>query len=235
MRLIDLSIGYNTSAPIVQSIDAELLCGSFTCLLGRNGTGKSTLLMTLAGQLAPLSGSIIMSSSISKSGSTIYNNMSSAKDAVPALVLPKSPDLQNTTVRELVCYGRLPYTGLFGRLHEADYQAADEAISRVGISHLADRKINLLSDGERQKALIARGLAQGSDTLLLDEPSAFLDYPSRRALMTLLQELSHVDKKTILLSTHDVELATQYADHLWIINDHHLIEKAPQDFSPEEL
>lgn len=225
MNLQSLSIGYNSSAPIVQSIDAELLRGTFTCLLGRNGTGKSTLLKTLAGQLAPLSGSII------------YNNVSfsSAKDATPALVLPKSPDLQNTTVRELVCYGRLPYTGLFGRLHEADYQAADEAILRVGIAHLADRKINLLSDGERQKALIARGLAQGSDTLLLDEPSAFLDYPSRRALMTLLQELAHNDQKTILLSTHDVELATQYADRLWVIEDHHLTEKAPQDFSPEEL
>lgn len=224
MKLQSLSIGYNSSAPIVRSIDAELLRGTFTCLLGRNGTGKSTLLMTLAGQLAPLSGSII------------YNNVSSsAKDSTPALVLPKAPDLQNTTVRELVCYGRLPYTGLFGRLHEADYLAADEAISRVGITHLADRKINLLSDGERQKALIARGLAQGSDTLLLDEPSAFLDYPSRRALMTLLKELSHADKKTILLSTHDVELATQYADRLWVIEDHHLTEKAPQDFSPEEL
>lgn len=223
MKLQSLSIGYNSSAPIVQSIDAELLRGTFTCLLGRNGTGKSTLLMTLAGQLAPLSGAII------------YNNVSSAKDSTPALVLPKAPDLQNTTVRELVCYGRLPYTGLFGRLHEADYQAADEAILRVGITHLADRKINLLSDGERQKALIARGLAQGSDTLLLDEPSAFLDYPSRRALMTLLQELAHKDQKTILLSTHDVELATQYADRLWVIEDHHLTEKAPQDFSPELL
>ena len=224
MILQSLSIGYNTSAPIVQSIDAEVLRGTFTCLLGRNGTGKSTLLMTLAGHLAPLSGSII------------FNNVSSsAKDSTPALVLPKAPDLQNTTVRELVCYGRLPYTGLFGRLHKTDYLAADEAISRVGITHLANRKINLLSDGERQKALIARGLAQGSDTLLLDEPSAFLDYPSRRALMTLLQELAHHDGKNILLSTHDVELATQYADRLWIIDDRQLIEKAPQDFSPEEL
>ena len=92
MILQSLSIGYNSSAPIVRSIDAELLRGTFTCLLGRNGTGKSSLLMTLAGQLAPLSGSII------------YNNVSSAKDSTPALVLPKAPDLQNTTVRELVCY-----------------------------------------------------------------------------------------------------------------------------------
>lgn len=224
MQLRNLSIGYNQSAPIVTSIDAELLPATFTCLLGRNGSGKSTLLMTLAKQLKPLSGSIL------------YNN--ETKDqryTEPSLILPKAPELQNTTVRELVCYGRLPYTGIFGRLHDADYKVADEAIARVGISHLSQKFINALSDGERQKALIAKGLAQGSDILLFDEPSAFLDYPSRRALMTLLQELSHTDKKTILLSTHDVELATQYTDRLWVISDNHLTEKAPQDFSPEEL
>lgn len=231
MQLVNLSIGYKHSAPIVSSIDAELLPATFTCLLGRNGTGKSTLLMTLAKQLAPLSGTII------------YNKESVQNDKetpqidkkTPSLILPKSPDLQNTTVRELVCYGRLPYTGIFGRLHEADYKAADEAISRVGISHLSDKYINALSDGERQKALIARGLAQGSDTLLLDEPSAFLDYPSRRQLMSLLKQLAHEEGKTILLSTHDVELATEYADRLWLIQDHKLKEKAPQDFFPEEL
>lgn len=221
MRLQSLNIGYNSSAPVVHSIDAELLPATFTCLLGRNGTGKSTLLLTLARQLAPLSGSII------------YNNV---YDAVPpALVLPKSPNLQHTTVRELVSYGRLPYTGLLGRLHVADLQIADEAIARVGITHLAHRLIHCLSDGERQKALIARGLAQGSDTLLLDEPSAFLDYPSRRQLMELLVQLAHQQHKTILLSTHDVELAREYADLLWIIQGHSLIKKAPQEFSPAEL
>lgn len=218
MLIKKLSIGYKSSAPIVSSIDAELLPATFTCLLGRNGTGKSTLLMTLAQQLSPLSGNILFN-----------------KEALPALVLPKMPELINTTVRELVCYGRLPYTGLFGQLHKADYEAADRAIERVGITHLAEKFVNTISDGERQKALIARGLAQGSDTLLLDEPSAFLDYPSRRQLMTLLQQLAHQEGKTILLSTHDVELATQYADRLWIIEDHQLKEKAPQEFSPEEL
>lgn len=216
MRLCHLDIGYNTSAPIVSSIDAELLPATFTCVLGRNGSGKSTLLLTLAQQLPPLSGSVI-------------------SDTLPALVLPKAPELNNTTVRELVCYGRLPYTGIFGQLHEADYKAADEAIARVGITHLSEKFVNAISDGERQKALIARGLTQGTDTLLLDEPSAFLDYPSRRQLMALLQQLAHQEGKTILLSTHDAELAVQYADRLWIIEDHQLKEKAPQEFSPEEL
>lgn len=225
MILKDLSIGYKQSAPIVSSIDAELLPATFTCLLGRNGTGKSTLLMTLAKQLDPLAGTIL------------YNKETSFQNnkETPSLIIPKSPDLQNTTVRELVCYGRLPYTGIFGRLHDADYKAADEAIARVDISHLSEKHINTLSDGERQKALIARGLAQGSDILLLDEPSAFLDYPSRRQLMKLLQQLAHDEGKTILLSTHDVELATTYADKLWVIQNHQLKEKAPQEFSPEEL
>lgn len=232
MRLCHLDIGYSQSAPIVSSIDAELLSATFTCLLGRNGSGKSTLLLTLANQLKPLAGEI-HSSPLTSHSSLLTPN--SSLEGNTALITPHSPELSNTTVRELVCYGRLPYTGIFGRLHDADYQAADEAISRVGISHLASKFILTLSDGERQKALIARGLAQGSPILLLDEPSAFLDYPSRRQLMTLLQHLAHDEGKTILLSTHDVELATQYADRLWIIQNHRLVEKAPQDFSPEEL
>lgn len=219
MQLKSLSIGYNSSAPIVTSIDAELLPATFTCLLGRNGTGKSTLLLTLAGQLAPLLGHII------------YNN----EEQHPALVLPKMPELTNTTVRELVAYGRLPYTGLFGKLNTFDYKAVDAAIEQLGITALADKFVHQISDGERQKALIARGLAQGSHTLLLDEPSAFLDYPSRRQLMEQLQHLAHTEGKTILLSTHDVELASAYADKLWIIQNHQLIKKAPQDFHPEEL
>lgn len=214
MRLESLSIGYKSSAPIVTSIDAELLPASFTCLLGRNGTGKSTLLMTLAGQLAPLHGHII------------YNT-----EQHPALVLPKMPELTNTTVRELVAYGRLPYTGLFGKLKATDNEAADDAMERMGIAHLADKYTHQISDGERQKALIARGLAQGSDVLLLDEPSAFLDYPSRLQLMKQLQQLAHAECKTIFLSTHDVELAAEYADKLWIIQDQHLIIENPQNFS----
>lgn len=219
MHLERLSIGYKSSAPIVTSIDAELLPATFTCLIGRNGTGKSTLLMTLAGQLTPLHGHII------------YNK----EEQHPALVLPKMPEQTNTTVRELVAYGRLPYTGLFGKLNISDYEAADAAIERLGINSIASKYTHQISDGERQKALIARGLAQGSSILLLDEPSAFLDYPSRRQLMEQLQLLAHSEGKIILLSTHDVELATNYADKLWLIQDQKLIEKAPQDFSPAEL
>lgn len=234
MKLSSLSVGYKGSAPIVSAIEAELVRGQFTCLLGRNGSGKSTLLRTLAGLQPPLSGSLTTSPVNNLIPSHPHFLSPSHPNAI-SLVIPHCPDLQHTTVRELVSYGRLPYTDLFGRLSATDLAVTDQAISQVGIQDLADRPIHTLSDGERQKALIARALAQGTPTLLLDEPSAFLDYPSRRQLMQLLLHLAHQESKTILLSTHDVELAIHYADRLWIIQGHTLIEKAPQDFHPDEL
>ena len=216
LRLSNLNIGYNDSAPVVMSIDAELSDGCFCCLLGRNGTGKSTLLRTIAGLQLPLSGTIERPDSI-------------------GIVLTGIPNLLNTKVREMVAYGRLAHTGIWGRLHDEDYVMADEAIRLVGIQDIADRLLSTLSDGEKQKTMIARAIAQQSPLLLLDEPSAFLDYPSRRELMHLLQDLAHNHQKTILLSTHDVELAAASADILWIINDKTMVKKNPQDFRPEEL
>ena len=216
LRLSNLNIGYNDSAPVVMSIDAELSDGCFCCLLGRNGTGKSTLLRTIAGLQLPLNGTIERPDSI-------------------GIVLTGIPNLLNTKVREMVAYGRLAHTGIWGRLHDEDYVMADEAIRLVGIQDIADRLLSTLSDGEKQKTMIARAIAQQSPLLLLDEPSAFLDYPSRRELMHLLQDLAHNHRKTILLSTHDVELAAASADILWIINDKTMVKKNPQDFHPEEL
>lgn len=226
MKLKSLSIGYIGSAPIVSAIEAELCHGQFTCLLGRNGTGKSTLLRTLAGLQNPLHGQIIFD---------IRSIESNHSTQPVALVTPHCPELFHTSVREFVTYGRLPYSGVFGGLSPADHEATDLAMCMVGIEALAERFIHTLSDGEKQKALIARSLAQESPILLLDEPSAFLDYPSRCQLMEMLVHLSHDSGRTILLSTHDVELAAQYADQLWIIKDHNLIKKTPQDFHPEEL
>lgn len=235
MILKELSIGYTSSAPVVSAIEAEFACGQFICLLGRNGSGKSTLLRTLAGLQKPLSGSISLSNPPSTLHITHSTFHSTHYSFHTTLVTPHCPDLQHTTVSELVAYGRLPHTGIFGKLSAIDHQAADEAIEKVGIKALSDRLIHTLSDGERQKALLARALAQGSPTLLLDEPSAFLDYPSRRQLMQLLVALAHDEGKAILLSTHDVELATQYADWLWVIHDHSLFQKSPKEFNPEEL
>lgn len=214
MLLRNLSIGYKKSAPIVESIDAELHLGEFVCLTGRNGTGKSTLLRTLADLQAPLSGDIIIETKgESKTASSKPNC---------AIVLTHAPALNNTTVRLMVAWGRLPYTGIFGRLKEADLTKADEAIRTIGIESLTERNFVSLSDGERQKTMIARALAQETDYLLLDEPSAFLDHPSKVELMATLRKLAHEKHKAILLSTHDLELAQNYADKIWNIQEKRL-------------
>lgn len=212
--LQDISIGY--SAPVVSSIDAELLSGSFTCLVGRNGTGKSTLLKTIAHLIKPLGGNM------------------SGKHSV-GIVLTSFPPLQNTTVEELVSYGRIPYQNLIASINETDRRAICEALDTVGISTFRSRMVHELSDGEKQKVMIARALAQGTDVLLLDEPSAFLDYPSKFALMQLLTDLAHNRGKTILLSTHDVELAVRFADTIWHINDKHLSVTSPSSFCIEQI
>ncbi len=216
MKLNALSIGYNNSAPILKDIDAELIVGQLVALVGRNGTGKSTLLRTMARLQTPLSGSI--------EGDT------------PAIVLTSTPDLRNTTVRQMVAYGRLRFTGFFGRLHDEDIASADRAIARLGIEHLSERMFCDLSDGEKQKVMIARALTQDTSTLLLDEPSAFLDYPSRQQLMQQLQELAHHDQRSIVVSTHDLELAQRFADQLWVIRDGKLtIGIKPEDVDVSQL
>lgn len=207
ISLKDISIGY--SAPLVSAIDAELSSGDFICLIGRNGTGKSTLLKTISSLTKPLQGEIQYSEQSTKSN--------------VALVLTQVPDLPNTTVFELVSYGRIPYLNIFSKLRDSDIIAANQAIETVGINKLRDRKVNQLSDGEKQKAMIARAIAQGSDVILLDEPSAFLDYPSKHELMILLKRLAHEYGKAILLSSHDLDLVKTHADKVWKISDRRMI------------
>lgn len=212
MLLQNLCIGYKKSAPIVESIDAELHLGEFVCLTGKNGCGKSTLLRTLANLQTPLSGHIIIE--------TVAQEATTRPDC--AIVLTQTPELSNTTVRQMVAWGRLPYTGMFGHLKAEDLVKADQAIRIIGIEELAERNFASLSDGERQKTMIARALVQETDYLLLDEPSAFLDHPSKVELMVTLRTLAHEKHKAILLSTHDLELAQKYADRIWNIEEKRL-------------
>ena len=211
MEINNLDIGYKQ--PLIKGISLSLVPGLFVCLTGRNGTGKSTLLKTLSGLIAPLRGQVMLDDQDLRdmNPSTIARKI--------GLVLTHVPELNNTSLRELVIYGRLPYSSWTGKFSERDRAIADAAIARLGISHLADRSIQQLSDGERQKGMIARALAQGTEYLLLDEPSAFLDYESRLELMALLVKLAHEEHKAILLSTHDLELADQYADIIWRVQD----------------
>ena len=214
IRLTGLSIGYrgkHSVKCVADGISQAIHSGELTCLLGENGAGKSTLLRTLSGFLSPLAGEI----------SILGRPLSSYKErelaTVIGVVLTEKSNLQNMTVRELVGMGRSPYTGFWGRLSADDRHKVDDALSLVGIAALSDRMVQTLSDGERQKVMIAKALAQETPIIFLDEPTAFLDYPSKVEILHLLHRLSREMHKTIFLSTHDLELALQIADRLWLM------------------
>ncbi|MDD7317501.1 MAG: ABC transporter ATP-binding protein [Prevotella sp.] len=213
--LENLSIGYaakNNRKIVVENIDAELREGELTCLIGPNGIGKSTLLRTLSAFLPAIKGHISIDGK--------YLDTLSAKEVSRQIgvVLTSKPRVQNITVTELVGLGRSPYTGFWGTLDSKDRDVVDESISQTGIEHLAGRMIQTLSDGERQKVMIAKALAQQTPVIYLDEPTAFLDYPSKVDMLILLRNLAHDTGKTIFLSTHDLELALQLADRLWLLH-----------------
>lgn len=212
IRLDNLSIGYKKRAAVANSINATIRAGELSCLIGRNGTGKSTLLKTIAGFLPAKEGKVWI-------GDNDIAVMSQHDRAVSVgVVLTKTPNVQNLTVREMVSLGRSPYTGFFGKLSANDERIVGEAMAMVGIDSLADRMIQALSDGERQKTMIARALAQQTAIILLDEPTAFLDYPSKVELMTLLRQLAHEHNKTLLMSTHDLDLCVGFADSLFLLD-----------------
>lgn len=225
----DLTTGYpdKSGARVITSdITARLESGTMTCLLGPNGAGKSTLLKTISCSLAPLEGTF----RILGRDRSDYTRAELAK--VIGVVLTEQIHFVNLTVEELVGLGRSPYTGFFGQLSDDDRRIVSEAIETIGISHLKDRRVNSLSDGERQKAMIAKVLAQQTPIILLDEPSAFLDFPSKVELMLMLRRLCHEKNKTVLLSTHDLDIALRMADNLWLVSkDNGLVSGMPEDLS----
>ena len=214
IRIVNLSIGYTSKhnvKVVCEGITDTIRSGELTCLLGENGAGKSTLLRTLSGFLPPLSGEI----TILDKPLRVYRERELAK--VIGVVLTERGNLQNMTVAELVGMGRSPYTGFWGRLSAEDREKVEASLELVGIAPLRDRMMQTLSDGERQKVMIAKALAQETPIIFLDEPTAFLDYPSKVEILHLLHRLSRETGKTIFLSTHDLELALQIADQLWLM------------------
>lgn len=210
-----LTVGYRGHR-VVEDISLSLPCGRLVCLLGPNGAGKSTLLRTLCGFQPPIEGTVTIS------GSDI-TTMSAAEVArLVSVVLTDRPLTPSLTVAEMVGMGRAPYTGFWGRLSDDDRRLVSEAMQTVGIAPLATRRMGRLSDGERQKVMIAKALAQHTPVIVLDEPTAFLDYPSKVAVMKTLARLAHDEGKTILMSTHDLELAAQLGDELMEIENKHI-------------
>jgi iron complex transport system ATP-binding protein len=213
--LRSLSIGYRTKQQtrvVARDMNAAISCGLLTCLLGENGVGKSTLLRTLAGFQPALGGTVMIE------GQTLDAMSDRQKARTIGVVLTEKPDVGQMTVQELVEMGRSPYTGFWGRLDDEDRQAVDEAIGLVGIEALRHRLVMTLSDGERQKVMIAKALAQQTPVVFLDEPTAFLDYPSKVDMLCLLRRICRQAQKTVFLSTHDLELALQVADVIWLMD-----------------
>lgn len=208
INLSQLSVGYTLSHPVISDINLELRSGQLACLIGENGIGKSTLLKTLTGFLPKLKGSFLL-------GDRDIDSFSQRELARQvSIVLTQKPDVQNLTIEEIIGLGRSPYTGFFGRLRAEDRKVVDDAIATMGIEKLRGRMIQTLSDGERQKVMIAKALAQETPIILLDEPTAFLDFPSKAETFQSLQRMAHERDKLILLSTHDLELAVRFADSL---------------------
>lgn len=201
-----LDIGYKRHYNIISDINIEIKSGKLTCLIGANGVGKSTFLKTLSGFLPKLKGDIFINNI---SLSALSHRELAHKISV---VLTTKPDVQNVTVEEVIGMGRSPYTGFWGILCKEDKQVIEDSINRVGINSLKGRLINTLSDGEMQKVMIAKALAQETPIILLDEPTAFLDFPSKVDCYKLLTKVAHKLDKIILLSTHDIDLATHFAD-----------------------
>ncbi len=209
----DLAVGYNGRPPrkVATEINVSLRAGELVCLIGPNGAGKSTLMRTLAGMQPPLSGSVTLM------GDDVHSLAPRDLARRLSVVLTERINPGLLTAYTLVALGRHPYTDWSGRLSAHDEFVVRQAIADVGAESLADRQVGELSDGERQKIMIARALAQEPALLILDEPTAFLDLPRRVEMMQLLRRLAHDSQRAILLSTHDLDLALRTADRIWLM------------------
>lgn len=213
ITLKNLVVGYpdgRHTRQLNHAANEEAPDGMLTCLIGANGAGKSTLLRTIAGFQSPLEGTVLLG------GDDVRALSPRQRAERMAVVLTDRPDVMCTTVWEMVATGRAPFTGFWGRLSGKDRDIVTRSLRLVGIEWMADRTVASLSDGERQKVMIAKALAQQTPVILLDEPTAFLDYPSRVEVMQLLLNIAHEEHKTVLLSTHDLDLAIHTADRIWL-------------------
>ena len=210
-----LSIGYskNSKTNAVQSgLDLQLKAGELVCLIGPNGSGKSTLLRTMGGLQQALSGHVLLD------GHDLSTLTHLEKALRIALVLTERVEIENTSVYQIVALGRHPHNNWWGSLDENSDSLVRKALKMVHLEHKVNSHLNELSDGERQRTMIAKALAQDTPIILLDEPTAHLDLPNRVEIMLLLHKLAHDTQKCILLSTHELDLALQAADRIWLMS-----------------
>ena len=210
----DLAVGYRNgknAVTLLKDLNLALEKGKLVALLGQNGAGKSTLLRALTCDEKPLAGTIEVN------GKNLLEMSQKDRSRLIGLVSTDRIQAGALTVKELVGLGRQPHTGFLGRLDDEDHEVVKQAMADAGIIDKADEYMASLSDGERQKAMIARALAQQTPIIILDEPTAFLDVASRIETMRLLQALAHDRGKAVLLSSHDISQSLMLADELWLI------------------
>jgi iron complex transport system ATP-binding protein len=226
LTLDSLRIGYHSGKKECLLLSPLSACGrrgELIAVIGRNGIGKSTLLRTLSGLQKPLGGNILYDDrSLSE-----YSRMELARKV--GYISTEIIKVTNMSVYDLVSLGRFPHTNWIGKVESDDQEVIFDAIAKTSMTSFAHKFISELSDGERQKAMIARLLAQDTAIMVMDEPTAFLDVASKYEIMHLLHTLSDVAGKTIIYSTHDLQIATGQSDRIWLLLDDKLVEGAPED------
>ena len=204
-------------------INVSLEEGSLIALIGPNGAGKSTLFKTLTAHIKAISGSVELM------GKELSEYSAKEKAILIGLVLTERPDDMFLKVYDVVASGRCPYTNFFGKIEKEDVNIIQESLDIVGINQLKDRYFNTLSDGEKQKVMIAKTLAQNTPIIFMDEPTAFIDYPSKIELFSLMKMLTKERDKTIIFSSHDLELLLRYTDDIWLISKGKQLISAKKD------
>ena len=211
IRFENLTLGYGNRT-LIESLTAQVKGGELTALVGRNGTGKSTLLRAIVGLGERMGGNILLAGKPIDMLSTAY------LATTVAFVTTDKVRIANLRCRDVVALGRAPYTNWIGRMQEQDEEIVMRSMELVGMESYADKTMDRMSDGECQRIMIARALAQQTPIILLDEPTAFLDMPNRYELCTLLQRLAHEEQKCILFSTHELDIALALCDSIALIS-----------------
>ncbi|MEL7044870.1 MAG: ABC transporter ATP-binding protein [Pseudomonadota bacterium] len=224
LTLESLVSGYsNTRGVVVGDVSLTLPAGAFVCVIGRNGAGKSTLMRTISGLQSALSGTVLLN------GLPIAEMSAIDRARAVSVVTTERVSSPGMRALDVVQLGRQPFTDWRGQLEENDHARVAEALAAAGASHFAPLAVDSLSDGERQRVMIARALAQASRVMVLDEITAFLDLPGRVEMMALLRRHARETGKIVLLSSHDLELSLELAEYLWIVDDGVLKHGSPDE------